>query len=128
MPGPNVPISGTVGITGTYRTAYSMSVYHLGLVPGTRLTGRTVLSGTATFNPSEIEYYKVELSRRDVVPAEWITLGTTHTTGVVDGPLEVLDAASLPAGDYTVRLVLVKKDGNFLDPPYSVPIRIGAAP
>ncbi len=29
-------------------------------------------------------------------------------------------------GDAT--LLLVKKDGNFLDPPYSVPIRIGAAP
>ncbi|MFN8423598.1 MAG: transglycosylase domain-containing protein [Anaerolineae bacterium] len=128
LPGPNVPISGTVGITGTYRTAYSQSVYHLNVIAGTTLSSRTVLTGTATFNPSEIEYFKVELSRRDVVPAEWITLGQTHTSGVVDGPLEVLDAASLAPGDYTVRLVLVKKDGNFLDPPYSVPIRIGPAP
>ena len=128
LPGPDVPISATFGITATGRTAYSQSVYRLNLVPGTRLDSRTVLTGTVTFNPSEIEYFKVELSRRDVVPAEWMTLGQTHTTAVVDGQLEVLDAASLAPGDYTVRLVLVKKDGNFLDPPYSVPIRIGAAP
>ncbi|MEO8083426.1 MAG: transglycosylase domain-containing protein [Ardenticatenales bacterium] len=128
LPGPDVPISGTIGITGTFHTAYSQSVYHLNLRAGTTLTSRTELTGTATFNPSEIEYFKVELSRRDLVPAEWITLGQTHTSGVVDGPIEVLDAGSLPPGDYTVRLVLVKKDGNFLDPPYSVPIRIGAAP
>jgi len=128
LPGPDVPISGTIGITGTVRTAYSQSVYRLALVAGTVLDSRTVLTGTATFNPAEIEYFKVELSRRDVVPAEWITLGQTHTQPVVNGPIEVLDAASLAPGDYTVRLVLVKKDGNFLDPPYSVPIRIGAAP
>lgn len=128
LPGPDVPISGTIGITGTARTAYSQSVYRLHLAAGTVLDSRTVLTGTATFNPAEIEYFKVELSRRDVVPAEWITLGQTHTQSVVNGPLEVLDAASLAPGDYTVRLVLVKKDGNFLDPPYSVPIRIGAAP
>ncbi len=128
LPGPDVPISGTIGISGTVRTAYSQSVYRLGLAAGTVLDSRTVLTGTATFNPAEIEYFKVELSRRDVVPAEWITLGQTHTQPVVNGPLEVLDAASLAPGDYTVRLVLVKTDGNFLDPPYSVPIRIGAAP
>ena len=31
---------------------------------------------------------------------------------------------SLPPGDYIVRLLLVKTDGNFLNPAHAVPIRI----
>ena len=58
-------------------------------------------------------------------PTEWITVGDVHRQSVVDGPIEVLDAGSLPPGDYILRLVLVKNDGNFLNPPHSVPIRIG---
>jgi hypothetical protein len=97
--------------------------YRLGLAPGSLLAARTVLTGTVRYNPADIEYYKVELGRGQQ-PREWITLGDVHRGAVVDGPIEVLDAPSLPSDDYVVRLVLVKKDGNFLQPPYSVPIRI----
>jgi len=98
--------------------------YRLNLSPGALLTARTTLTGTVRYNPSQVEYYKVELGR-GVQPREWITLGDIHFDPVLDGPLEVLDALSLPADDYVVRLVLVKRDGNFLEPPHSVPIRIG---
>jgi hypothetical protein len=98
--------------------------YRLNLVPGSVLTRTTVLTGTVTYDPSQIEYYKVELGQGRE-PDTWITLGSTHLGPVVDGPLETLDAPSLPAGEYIVRLVLVKNDGNFLLPPHSVPVRIG---
>jgi membrane peptidoglycan carboxypeptidase len=110
---PGVVITPTLGVS-----------YRLNLRPESVLTARTVLTGTVSYNPAEIEYFKVELGAGRQ-PMEWITLGSTHAGPVMDGTLETLDAPSLPAGDYIVRLVLVKKDGNFLDPPFSVPIRIG---
>lgn len=110
---PGVVVTPTLGVS-----------YRLNLRPEALLTARTVLTGTVSYNSAEIEYFKVELGAGRQ-PMEWITLGSTHAGPVVDGTIETLDAPSLPAGDYIVRLVLVKKDGNFLDPPYSVPIRIG---
>lgn len=97
--------------------------YRLNLSPGAVLTARTTLTGTVRYNPSSVEYFKVELGR-GTEPTEWITLGDVHRDMVLDGPIEVLDALSLPVDDYIVRLVLVKTDGNFLNPPFSVPIRI----
>jgi hypothetical protein len=35
---------------------------------------------------------------------------------VVDGILGVWDTSSLSAGNYWFRLVVVKKDGNFIEP------------
>jgi membrane peptidoglycan carboxypeptidase len=99
------------------------SEYRLNLSPGAELSARTTLTGTVVYDPNDIEYFKVELGRGRE-PREWITLGDIHHGPVVDGPLEVLDALSLAPDYYIVRLVLVKKDGNFLNPPYSVPIRI----
>ena len=98
--------------------------FSLALEPGTRLDARTVISGTAVFDPSQIEYFKVELGPGSQ-PTEWITVGDVHRQSIVQGPLEVLEAGSLPPGDYILRLVLVKTDGNFLNPPFSVPIRVG---
>ncbi len=97
--------------------------YRLGIAPGTTLTTTTTLTGTVLYNQDLILYYKVELGAAPA-PTEWITIGTTHRSFVQDGPIEVLDAPSLPAGDYVVRLVLVKRDGNFLRPPFSVPIHV----
>jgi hypothetical protein len=96
-------------------------VMRLNVAPGTVLTARTVLTGTARYDPAFAEYYKVELGRGRQ-PSEWMTLGDIHREQVAGGPLEVLDAPSLPPGDYQVRLVLVGKDGNFLGDPYSVPV------
>jgi hypothetical protein len=98
--------------------------YRLGITPGTVLTETVTLTGTVSFDPSTVEYYKLELGAGEV-PTEWITVGDTHREFLVNGPIEVLDAAALPAGPYVVRLVLVGKDGNFIQPPHSVPIVIG---
>jgi hypothetical protein len=115
---------GTSAVGSTGLAMAAGSEYRLNLSPGTLLSSRTTLTGTVRYNPNDVEYYKVELGMGQQ-PREWITLGDVHREMVVDGPIEVLDAPSLPIDDYIVRLVLVKKDGNFLDPPYSVPIRVG---
>jgi hypothetical protein len=97
--------------------------YRLGIAPGTVLTQTTALTGTVMFDPNVVEYYKVELGAgRD--PREWITIGDVRSDFVSGGRLQVLDAPSLPVGEYIVRLVLVGKDGNFIQPPHSVPISV----
>lgn len=122
LPGSDTAIAGDGFLTTPTNARYSLN-----LAPGTRLSANTVLTGTAMFNPDEIEYYKVEFGP-GVEPVEWITIGGVHATSVPDGPLETLDASSLAPGPYIVRLVLVKRDGNFLQPPYSVPIIVGPEP
>jgi len=121
LPGPATVMAGGV-LTRPTEARYSLNV-----APGTRLSATTVLTGTAMFNPDEIEYYKVEFGP-GVDPVEWITIGDVHANSVPNGPLETLDAASLAPGPYIVRLVLVKRDGNFLHPPFSVPIVVGPEP
>ena len=98
--------------------------YRLGLAPGTVVMARTELTGTVQYDPNIVDYFKVEFGPGQE-PREWFTLGSTHKGPVVNGILEVLDAASLPPGPYVIRLVLVKRDGNFLGAPHSVPIEIG---
>lgn len=120
-------LPGWSGGAGGVFTPTLRAEYRLNLRPESVLTARTVLTGTAVFNPDEIEYFKVELGAGRT-PREWITLGDIHRGPVTNGALEVLDAPSLPAGEYIVRLILVKKDGNFLDPPFAVPVRLGQAP
>lgn len=120
-------LPGWSGAAGGVFTPTLRAEYRLNLRPESVLTSRTVLTGTAVFNPDEIEYFKVELGAGRA-PREWITLGDIHRGPVSNGALEVLDAPSLPAGEYIVRLILVKKDGNFLDPPFAVPVRLGQAP
>lgn len=90
--------------------------------PGAVLSGVTPILGTATFDPAEISYYKVEWGAGDT-PSEWTTMGTTHDTPVVNGVLETFHADAVPPGTYILRLILVKKDTNFL-PPYAVKVHV----
>jgi hypothetical protein len=97
--------------------------YRLGIAPGTVLTRTVMLTGTVQFDPNLVEYFKVELGRGET-PTEWLTVGDTHQEFVINGPLEVIDPAGLAPGPYVVRLVLVGKDGNFIQPPHAVPILV----
>ncbi len=117
------PGSGVPSLSGSLAVPAGYADYRLNLAPESRISARTVLTGTVLYDPAVVSYYKVELGRGRQ-PTEWLTIGTTHSGPVVDADLEVLDAPSLPAGDYVLRLVLVKIDGNFVGPPHAVPIRI----
>jgi len=84
--------------------------------------GPTPIVGTASFRAEEIQFYKVEFGYGER-PREWITIGDIHREPVHEGQLELWHAEALPPGAYVLRLVLVKRDGNFL-PPYEVPVRV----
>lgn len=103
--------------------ASAAATYRLNLSPGAVLSARTELTGTVLYDPGIVEYFKVEYGPGQE-PREWFTVGSTHKGPVQGGTLEVLDATALPPGPYVVRLVLVKRDGNFLGT-HAVPVEIG---
>ena len=90
--------------------------------PGAQVNGPVPIMGTASFNPSEVMYYKLEIGAGRN-PTSWTTLGTTHQQGVVNGQLELLQADALTPGEYVLRLIVVRNDGNY-PAPFSVPITV----
>ena len=81
--------------------------------PGSVITGPVDIIGSAVFDPREFQFYKVEFGYGSD-PTDWITMGNVHPNPVVNGWLETWYADSLPPGPYALRVVLVKRDGNFL--------------
>jgi penicillin-binding protein 1C len=90
---------------------------------GQQVSGLVSIIGTASINPSAVQYYKLEIGRGPS-PTSWTTFGSTHRNSVSNGLLETLQADSLPPGEYVIRLVVVRNDGNFPSP-HAVPISIG---
>jgi hypothetical protein len=91
---------------------------------GDVVSGQTPIVGTASFDPNEVEFYKLELG----VPqtsgeTQWLTLGDTHNTPVVNGHLETLFAEGLTPGNYFLRLIVVK-DSNYVGEPHTIQIAI----
>ena len=90
--------------------------------PGAVLHGVVPIQGMAVFNPDEIAFYKLEWGEGDA-PAQFTTMGDTHPNPVVDGVLETFHADAVPPGPIVLRLLLVKKDTNYL-PPYEVKVQV----
>lgn len=89
---------------------------------GETVSGVLPIIGTASFDPAEVQFYKIELG----IPTEdggvnWLTLGETHDTPVVNGVLETLHAAALPPGRYWLRLIVVK-DSNYVGEPHTIEV------
>jgi hypothetical protein len=82
--------------------------------------------GTAAFSPDQAAYYKVEIKGGQW--AEFATIGDVNNPrnqgGVTNGVLESLPAYAVPPGDYILQLVIVGRDGNWLQAPYQVPFRV----
>jgi len=91
---------------------------------GQRVNGLVPIIGTAQFDPSQGQYYKLEIGSGSS-PNSWTTFGITHSQPVNNGTLEQLHADALPPGNYVIRLVLVGRDGNFIGQPHHVSISIG---
>lgn len=75
--------------------------------------GSVLISGTASH--PEFDYYKVEYAPgANPKDDQWILIGSTHTAPVVDGLLETWHTTGLvPDGTYSVRLRVVRRDGNY---------------
>ena len=86
---------------------------------GDAVSGVLPIVGTADFDPQEVQFYKIELGMPNGDNVDWLTLGETHTTPVVNGTLEMLHADALPPGQYFLRLIVVK-DSNYVGEPHTI--------
>ncbi|MFQ5420860.1 MAG: transglycosylase domain-containing protein, partial [Anaerolineae bacterium] len=92
--------------------------------PGDKVSGILPILGTADFDPEVVQFYKIELGIPQVDgTVQWITLGDTHDTPVVNGMLEMLHADALAPGEYFLRLIVVK-DSNYVGDPHMISIVI----
>jgi penicillin-binding protein 1C len=90
---------------------------------GDTISGVLPIMGTADFDPAVVQFYKIELGIPEGDNVNWVTLGETHSTPVVNGPLEMLHADALPPGDYFLRLIVVK-DSNYVGEPHMIQFTI----
>lgn len=78
--------------------------------------GLVPIQGSATH--PQFQFYKVEYAREPVTGENYVIIGAIHEGQVVDGQLEVWDTTQVPDGSYTLRLRVVRLDGNYSE--YSV--------
>ncbi len=88
--------------------------------PGQPVSGAVPIVGTVQFDPAEIGYYKLEIGAGSS-PTNWTTFGEIHTGQVSSSLLETLYTGALAPGNYVIRLIVVRQDGNF-PTPHAVPI------
>ena len=91
---------------------------------GDEISGVIPILGTADFDPQKVQFYKLELGSGDLENPHWVTLGEARATPVVRGTLEMLHADALAPGDYLLRLVVVKWDGNYVGNPDTIKFTI----
>lgn len=91
---------------------------------GDKVNGVIPIVGTADFDRDAVQFYKIELGIPNGSDIQWLTLGETHSDPVVNGTLEMFHADALPAGEYFLRLIVVK-DSNYVGDPHTIPITIG---
>jgi len=73
--------------------------------------GLVPIQGSATH--PQFQFYKVEYAREPVTGENFAIIGAIHEQQVVDGQLEVWDTTQVPDGSYTLRLRVVRLDGNY---------------
>jgi len=72
--------------------------------------GLVLITGSATID--NFQFYKVEYGR-GADPSDWHLIGSTIATPVVSGVLTQWDTTALPDGVYSLRLQVVRTDGNY---------------
>jgi hypothetical protein len=58
-------------------------------------------------------FYIIEVSPEPVTGNQWQIIGETHQTSVLNGQLETWNTTLVPDGSYTLRLRVVRFDGNY---------------
>ncbi len=73
--------------------------------------GVVTIQGSATH--PQFQFYKVEVAREPVTDENFAIIGAIREEQVVDGQLELWDTTQVPDGSYTLRLRVVRLDGNY---------------
>lgn len=61
----------------------------------------------------QFQFYKLEYAREPASDENFVIVGAIREQQVIDGQLELWDTTQLPDGSYTLRLRVVKVDGNY---------------
>jgi hypothetical protein len=69
------------------------------------------IQGTATH--PEFWKYEVAYGPEPNPGDQWVLIGMVHETQVIDNVLETWDTTLLPDGNYSLRLRVVRRDGNY---------------
>ncbi len=75
------------------------------------IQGSVPIIGSADF-PS-FQFYIVEFHPEPVTNNQWQIIGTIHETPALNTVLETWDTTLIPDGSYTLRLRVVRLDGNY---------------
>jgi membrane peptidoglycan carboxypeptidase len=103
----------------------SGNYYILAPSAGSQVNGIVMVHGTALFEPTQVQHFKVEIGA-GANPSEWQPVGDPGALPISNGTLAQLNASNFPPGDYTLRLSLIGQDGNMVGEPHEVPIKIGS--
>ena len=80
-------------------------------------TNNAVVRGVVEIQGSadhpQFQFYKVEFAPEPVTGDQWQIIGDLHDQPVINGILETWDTTPYPDGSYTLRLQVVKLDGNY---------------
>ncbi len=79
--------------------------------PGATVAGAVQIKGTAVH--PQFQRYELYFSPEPVTNSSWVFIGEAHRTPVVNGVLGVWDTRSVPDGRYSLRLRVVRRDGNY---------------
>lgn len=74
---------------------------------------RGVVSIIGTASHPEFWKYEVYYAPEPNPTDQWVFVGTTHETAVVNGQLETWNTSSISDGVYALRLRVVRRDGNY---------------
>jgi len=81
--------------------------------PRDRAVVRDKVSIKGTAAHPEFWKYEVAYGLEPNPSDQWILIGMVHETQVVDNVLETWDTTLLPDGNYSLRLRVVRRDGNY---------------
>jgi hypothetical protein len=87
-----------------------------------QVRGSVDISGSARLGP-DFQFYKVEYAS-SATPDLWVPIGDLHSQEKTDERLETWYTTSLPDGAYYLHLVVVRKDGNYIQ---TDPLRVNVA-
>lgn len=73
--------------------------------------GTVQITGSADY-PS-FQFYILEFSPEPIPGDQWQIIGVIHEAPVINGVLENWDTTLIPDGSYTIRLRVVRLDGNY---------------
>ena len=74
---------------------------------------RDVVEITGSADYPQFQFYIIELSPEPITGDQWNIIGTIHEQPVANGVLETWDTTTVPDGSYTIRLRVVRLDGNY---------------